>query len=110
MAKAALQVLTETMFYVLMALRSGPMCGIDAADYIERRTGGRLSIGPATLYTILHKFEQEKWIREIQVEGRKRTYCLTAAGESAYEKEWKRLRLCLEDAAEAEEERRNHHG
>ena len=62
MPKKAMEILTESMFYVLMAFSKGPMCGIDVADFIEKRTKGRVLIGPATLYTILGKFEKEKWI------------------------------------------------
>lgn len=79
MPKKAMELLTESMFYVLMALGQAPMCGIDAAAFIERRTGGRVRIGPATLYTILAKFEREGYIRETAVEGRKRTYAITSA-------------------------------
>ena len=87
MTKKAMDILTESIFYAMMAFSTGPMCGIDVADYIEKRTGGRVKIGPATLYTILGKFEKEKWIREIEVEGRKRTYSITDKGVSAYEQE-----------------------
>ena len=59
MPKRAMELLTESMFYVLMALREGEMCGADAAEYIARCTGGRVQPGPATLYTILAKFEKE---------------------------------------------------
>ena len=68
MPKKAMEILTESMFYVLMAFSKRAMCGIDVADYIEKRTKGRILIGPATLYTILGKFEKEKWIQEIEVE------------------------------------------
>ncbi|MCK9253860.1 MAG: PadR family transcriptional regulator [Clostridiales bacterium] len=95
MPRQALVVLTESMFYVLMALRQGPMCGIDAADFIDRHTAGRVAVGPATLYTILGKFVQEKWIREIEVDGRKRTYQITDKGNMAYEQEIQRLRHML---------------
>ena len=98
MPKKAMEVLTESMFYVLMALRSGPMCGIDIAASIETHTDGRLSLGPATLYTILGKFEKEGYIEEIQVEGRKRTYALTPRGAGAFYEELTRLRLCVADA------------
>ncbi len=74
MPKHALETLTETMFYILMALQKRPMCGIDASVYIEEKTKGRVKLGPATLYTILRKFEKEKYIEETEVEGRKRTY------------------------------------
>ena len=98
MPKKAMDILTESMFYVLMAFSNGPMCGIDIAEAIECRTKGRLRIGPATLYTILGKFEKEKYIEEISVEGRKRTYRITAKGRAAYSEELERLRHCLEDA------------
>lgn len=104
MPKKAMEILTESMFYVLMAFSAGPMCGIDVSDYIEKRTNGRLLIGPATLYTILGKFEKEKWIKEIEVEGRKRTYRITQSGLEAYRLEKERLRCCLEDAKDAEGE------
>lgn len=105
MPKKSMELLTETMFYVLMAFCKGAMCGIDVADFIEKRTKGRILIGPATLYTILGKFEKEKYIREIQVEGRKRTYEITEKGELAYKEEVTRLKQCVEDARTAAFER-----
>ena len=81
-----------------MALQQRPMCGTDIADHIEEKTRGRLRIGPATLYTVLAKFESEKYIREIETEGRKRTYSITEKGSAAYLAEVERLKLCLLDA------------
>lgn len=98
MPKRSLELLTESMFYVLMAFRAGPMCGTDAAGRIEAHTGGRVSLGPATLYTILGKFQEVGYLREVRVEGRKRTYALTQRGEEAYQAEVDRLKLCLSDA------------
>lgn len=98
MPKKAMETLTESMFYVLMALCGRPMCGIDIAGTVERLTGGRLQIGPATLYTVLAKFEQEKYIKEISVEGRKRTYEITEKGRTAYQAELARLHRCIADA------------
>ena len=95
MPKKAMDILTESMFYVLMALMNQPMCGIDIAAFIEKRSGGEVLIGPATLYTLLGKFEKEKMIEETEVDGRKRTYRITAKGISAYRQETERLRRCL---------------
>ena len=61
-----------------------------------------MQVGPATLYTILAKFEKEKYIEEISVEGRKRTYQITERGRAAYREELTRLRQCIEDAMRAE--------
>ena len=98
MPKRSMELLTESMFYVLMALSTAPMCGIDAAAWITRRTRGRVSLGPATLYTILAKFEKEKYIVETEVDGRKRTYRITSRGLDAYRTELERLRECIADA------------
>lgn len=94
--------LTEPMFYVLMAFLHGEMCGIDVAAFVEKKTRGRVKLGPGTLYTLLNKFQDETLIEEIDVEGRKRTYRLTAKGREAYEEELERLRACLRDAEEEE--------
>lgn len=98
MPKKALEILTESMFYVLMAFWQGEMCGMDVADFIEKQTRGRLRIGPATLYTILAKFEKEKYICETEVSGRRRAYRITDKGKAAYAAELSRLQLCLHDA------------
>ena len=98
MPKKSLDGLTESMFYVLMAFRGGPKCGIDVSQFIEQTTVGRCKLGPATLYTILAKFEKEGYLTEIAVEGRKRTYQITEKGLRAYEEEVARLRHCVEDA------------
>ena len=52
----------------------------------------------ATLYTILGKFEKEQYITQVEMEGRKRTYAITAKGRAAYEAELARLRQCVADA------------
>ena len=98
MPKKSMDTLTESMFYVLMALMQGPMCGINIADFIEKRTNSRIQMGPATLYTILGKFEKETYIRELSVEGRKRTYEITGKGFEAYRDELKRLKQMVLDA------------
>ena len=98
MPKKAMEILTESMFYVLMALSKSPMCGIDIAAWITNRTRGRVSLGPATLYTVLGKFEKEGYIAQTEVEGRKRTYRITSRGMSAYHTELDRLRQCIADA------------
>lgn len=98
MPKKSLEILTESMFYVLMALNAGPKCGADAAAFIQRKTEGRLRLGPATLYAILAKFEKERYIEELSAQGRKRTYQITGLGAEAYREEIDRLSRCLADA------------
>lgn len=101
MPKRSMEILTESMFYVLMALSRCPMCGIDIAAFVDGKTRGRVQIGPATLYTILGKFEQEGYIEETAVSGRKRTYAITEKGTEAYKNELERLKACILDAETA---------
>ena len=93
--------LTEPMFYVLMSFLHRDMCGIEIAGSVERRTGGRLRLGPGTLYTLLGKFQDEGLIEETQTQGRKRTYRLTGRGRTAYLEELARLRACVRDGEDA---------
>lgn len=93
-------VLTEPMFYVLMSFLHKDMCGIEITEFVQTRTRGRVKLGPGTLYTLLGKFLEEKMIREVEVQGRKRTYRITDKGRAAYQEEVERLRTCLNDAEE----------
>ena len=102
MARKIMETLTESMFYVLMALKTGPMCGIEIAAIIDELTDNRVNIGPATLYTVLGRFEKEGYIEEIEVSGRKRTYQITQTGLNAYREELDRLNRCLLDAQKLE--------
>jgi DNA-binding PadR family transcriptional regulator len=98
MARKPLDTLTETMFYVLMALVKGERCGTEIAAYIDGRTKGRVRLGPGTLYTILAAFEEKKLIEEIGVAGRKRTYRITDIGTAIYNEELERLQKCVADS------------
>ncbi len=101
MPRKALDGMTESMFYTLLALVWGPKCGIEIAAFTEKLTKGRVQLGPGTLYTILSRFLESGYLREVAVEGRKRTYALTEEGRIAYVSEVGRLRQCLRDAEAA---------
>ncbi len=44
--KKAMESLTESMFYVLMAFLARPMCGIEVTEFIETPHPGADSDGP----------------------------------------------------------------
>ena len=92
--------LTEPMFYVLMSFLKRDMCGTEITEFVERKTRGRVRLGPGTLYTLLAKFQDEGLIEETMVDGRKRTYRLTGKGRAAYREELDRLRACVADGEE----------
>lgn len=96
MPKVQLKTLTEQMYYVLLALRN-ERYGVEITQYIAELTKGRIKLGPGTLYAMLSKFEEEKIIREVHIDGRKRSYIITDKGRGMLEEEYKKLLLMIED-------------
>ena len=95
--------LTEPMYYVLMSFLRRERCGTEITEFVEHKTGGRVRLGPGTLYTLLSKFQEEKLIVEAGVDGRKRSYRLTDKGRAIFEEELDRLRACVDDGEEEEQ-------
>ena len=96
MAREKFQTLTEQMFYILLCLRQ-ECCGTDIMAQVSALTKGRVSVGPGTLYNLLESFVQAGYIAETKVEGRKRSYLITEAGQKALEDEYRRLRTLVAD-------------
>ena len=92
--------LTEPMYYVLMSFLRQDMCGTEITEFVDRKTRGRVNLGPGTLYTLLARFLDEGLIRETQVDGRRRTYRITPKGRAAFQEELDRLRACTADGEE----------
>lgn len=96
MARTKFQTLTEQMFYILLCLRT-ECCGTDVMERVRQLTRGRVSVGPGTLYSLLDSFLQAGMIRETRVEGRKRSYMITEAGQKALDGEYRRLQILAAD-------------
>lgn len=96
MPKKQLDTLTESMYFTLIALLQ-PRCGIEITEFVNRITNGRVKLGPGTLYTLLSKFETERYIEEVAQEGRKRTYQISTKGKEQLKEEIKRLHMMLEE-------------
>lgn len=92
--------LTEPMYYVLMSFLRQDMCGTEITEFVDRKTRGRVNLGPGTLYTLLARFLDEGLIKETQVDGRRRTYRITPKGRAAFQEELERLRACTADGEE----------
>ena len=97
LAREQYQTLTEQMYYILLALMEA-RCGVDISAKAVEISKGRIQIGPGTLYTLLGKFEEEKMIAEVRVEGRKRYYQITEKGREMLKKEYERLLLQVEES------------
>ena len=96
MAREKFQTLTEQMFYILLCLHR-ECCGADIMARVQQLTGGRVSVGPGTLYNLLEQFLSAGMIAETKVEGRRRSYLITDAGKAALSEEYRRLRLLAAD-------------
>lgn len=97
MARQPLKSLTESMFYVLLALWRQERCGTEIAAYVRQLTEGRVALGPGTLYAILGKFQEEELIRETWSQGRMRVYRITENGRALFRREMENMRRCVDD-------------
>lgn len=100
MARAKFKTLTEQMFYILICLKQ-ECCGIDIMDMVTEMTGGRVTLGPGTLYALLGDFVKQGFIVETAVEGRKRSYVLTKSGQEVLKEEYERLKAQVDDYEKA---------
>ena len=96
MPRAKFHTLTEQMFYILLCLRK-ECYGMDILDRVPAMTNGRVNVGSGTLYNLLEQFLEEEMIRETKVEGRRRSYILTAKGQEMLDKEYQRIQAQAQD-------------
>ena len=96
MPREKFQALTEQMFYILLCLKE-ECCGMDIMSRADQLTGGRVRVGPGTLYNLLEQFTEAGFIRQTRVEGRRRSYILTDKGRLVLREEYDRLRRQAED-------------
>ena len=77
--------LTDSMFYIMSALTK-PRHGYAIMSLIEERAEGAITIGPASMYTIIKKLLKHEWIYLYDdTEPRRKTYLLTKKGKEVLE-------------------------
>ncbi|MGL5616804.1 MAG: PadR family transcriptional regulator [Sarcina sp.] len=96
MPREQFQNLTEPMYYILISLME-ESCGVDIMFKVKELSGGRVTVGPGTLYALLARFEKEKMIVETKVIARKKSYIITDKGKEILEDEYKRLLALVRD-------------
>lgn len=96
MPREKFRTLTEQMFYILLCLHT-EQCGTDIMSAVRDLTGGRVNVGPGTLYHLLDQFLSAEMIRETRSEGRQRWYVLNPKGRDTLEREYRRLCTQAED-------------
>lgn len=96
--------MTEAMYYILLAMLK-PGHGYGMMQRIKELSGGRLVMGPGTLYGVLNRMLSDGWIILAGEEGRRKNYVITDAGREALLMEYERLKRLVADGTMLEEER-----
>lgn len=95
--------LADAAMHVLLALVS-PRHGYAVTLFLEERSGGEISLGPASLYTTLKKLSAAGFIEELAGEESRRTYQLTPVGREVLTRNIERRRSLLAMADQIMEE------
>jgi len=95
--------MTEAMYYILLALLK-PGHGYGMMQRIKELSGGRLVMGPGTLYGVLSRMNREGLIVLTGEEGRRKNYAITQAGRDALLTEYRRLKQMVADGSVLEVE------
>ena len=96
--------MTEAMYYILLALLK-PGHGYGMMQRIKELSGGRLEMGPGTLYGVLSRMNKEGLITLTGEEGRRKNYAITREGRAALLTEYSRLKRLVADGEMLEVER-----
>ena len=98
--------LTEAVFYILLAARK-PVHGYGIIQEAAELTGGRLNLGPGTLYGAITSLLDKGWIALVSAETgsrKKKEYLITEAGRAAFYAELSRLRELVANGGKMEGE------
>jgi DNA-binding PadR family transcriptional regulator len=91
--------MTPAFLHMMLCFGEGPKHGYAVMQEIEERTGGRIRVGPSSLYYSLARLEDAGLVEEVEVTGgvaepheeRRRYYRLTPAGRKRLREETKAL-------------------
>lgn len=97
--------LSETMHYILLALRE-PLHGYAVMQKIEQISNGTVILAAGTLYGALENLDKHGWIEPVGESGRRKVYMITAEGTAILKMEQSRLMhiLSLYEGSEPYEE------
>lgn len=92
--------LTEGLFYILLSVRT-PNHGYWIIQDVSEMTGGRVTLGPGTLYGAINSMLTKGWITlysEEKEARKKKEYIITNLGKEVFENEVERLSELLKNA------------
>ena len=94
--------MTEAAYYILLALTK-PIHGYGMMQRIKELSGGRVAMGPGTLYGVLTRMNKDDWIELTEEDGRRKNYAITDKGRQALQNEYDRLKMLVNDGKILEE-------
>lgn len=97
------QPMSEAMYYVLLAVLK-PGHGYRLMQRVHELSGGRLLMGPGTLYGILSRLNKDGLIVLSAEDERRKCYEITETGKQALAAEYVRLKRMVSDGAVLEED------
>lgn len=100
------QPLTEAIFYILLVARR-PIHGYGIIQEVAEMTGGRVNLGPGTLYGAINTLLDRGWLELYSVQDysrKKKEYRITPAGRTAFRAEMDRLRELTANGEKMEED------
>ena len=90
--------LTETTFYILLALASEPLHGYGIIKKVEILSDQSIVLAAGTLYGALDNLKKSKLIEQMLTEdnSRRKVYCLTKDGKEVLKNDYMRIKkLCF---------------
>ncbi len=95
--------MTEATYYILLSLMK-PGHGYGMMQRIRELSGGRIEMGPGTMYGVLTRMNKEGLIELTSEDGRRKNYAITEEGKKVLREEYKRLKKLVKDGTLLEEE------
>lgn len=93
--------LTPQIFYILLSLATKERHGYDILKQVKQDSGGKIKLGPGTLYGAIKRMLEEKLIREINTPyARRKYYQLTEKGQAIFHAELERYTHAVKLAQE----------
>jgi DNA-binding PadR family transcriptional regulator len=103
---ASLLPLTPVVFHILLALMDEPRHGYSIMQEVNRRSDGRVGLGPGTLYGAIQRMEDARLLQRAEppvgeaADPRRRYYAVTDLGRAALLAETERLESLVADVRE----------
>ena len=98
------QPMTEAAYYVLLSLLETGY-GYGMMQRIKELSGGRIRMGPGTMYGVLTRMNREGLIKLTDDDGRRKSYTITDEGRKLLLAEYERLKQMVADGKILEEEK-----